>query len=212
MVGVRDIERGDSLGPILHLPEQTRLGAVRGAPAVFLDRDGVVLEDTDFVRSTDEVRVLPGVAEALKELGRTFMLIIVTNQSGIARGMFGEEDLLGIHAEMLRLLTTQGARLDAIYACPHLAEGKVERYRRVCRCRKPQAGMLWAAADDWGIDLKESFLVGDATRDIEAATAAGIRGIRVGKNRVTSQSGEVATGLAEAVAFMPAPAPREHEG
>lgn len=149
--------------------------------AVFLDRDGTLTQDTGYPHRPEELRMLPGAAEALRALrSMGYRLIVVTNQSGLARGIFTEDDLQAYHAELERRLAAAGARLDAVYWCPHHPEGSVERWRRVCACRKPLPGLILQAARDHRIDLAASFLVGDAPRDAEAARAAGCTPILMG--------------------------------
>ncbi len=168
-----------SAGKYLHLPENSRLPGrkVMEAPpkdaAIFLDRDGVIIEDVHFCKSPTELHLLPKVAGALRVLKEYFYIIVVTNQSGIAHGLFTERDLLAIHSELVRQLARDGATLDAIYYCPHLPEGIEPDYRSECQCRKPKPGMLLRARDDWGLDLAASFTIGDSFRDVEADRAAG---------------------------------------
>lgn len=182
----------------LHLPIYGSLSSRRGAgisrasrPAVFLDRDGVLVKDVHFLREPSDLKVLAGVAEALRMLQNRYYTIVVTNQSGIARGMFTEDRLLSIHSELVRQLFSEGAIIHSIYFCPHLPEAAVPDYQVECDCRKPEPGMLLRAAKDWNIDLSQSFLVGDSPRDIEAAHAAGVKGVLLGEtyaNRGESDS------------------------
>ena len=172
-----------------HLPSTSRL-AVNGDPgsqsdsrgAVFLDRDGVLVEDVHFLKEPGQIQLLPGVPGALRSLQDLFCIIVVTNQSGIARGLFTEDNLLAIHTDLVNRLSAQGALVDDIYYCPHLPEASIAKYRVDCGCRKPRPGMLLRAGSDWGIDLTRSFLVGDRPRDVEAARAAGVSGIIVGES------------------------------
>ena len=171
----------------LHLPDNSRFASHRALaaqpatrPAVFLDRDGVVVEDVGFLRSRAQLSVLPGTARALRMLQDHFYIIVVTNQSGIARGLLGEDDLLAIHSELVPHLAAEGALLDALYYCLHLPEATVPAYRLECDCRKPKPGMLFRAEYEWGIDMNTSFMVGDMPRDIEAGCAAGVKGVLLG--------------------------------
>ncbi|RJQ52008.1 MAG: HAD family hydrolase [Actinobacteria bacterium] len=158
--------------------------------AVFLDRDGVIVEDVGYLASPDRLRVLPGVPGALSLLKKAGLLrVVVTNQSGIARGYFTEDDLVSVHAELLRALAASGAGLDAIYYCPHLENGSRREYAAVCEGRKPGRAMLDRAASDLDIDLAESFLVGDTLTDIEAGKAAGCRTILVGQAAAAEDCG-----------------------
>jgi len=151
-----------------------------GRPAVFLDRDGTIVREVDYLRSVRNLRLLPGAAEAIRRLNRAgYAVVIATNQSGIARGLLTEDDLKGIHGTLIQRLAKRGARIDAIYYCPHHPEAPVERYRRRCRCRKPQSGMLARAARDLELDLARSVAVGDSARDIEAGRRSGCRTVLV---------------------------------
>ena len=156
-------------------------GGQSDQPAVFLDRDGVLVEDVGFLRRPGDLRILPGAVEALRSLAARFRLVVVTNQSGIARGYFSENDLLTIHQELARRLAGQGAAIDAYYYCPHLPGGGVLAYDVECQCRKPKPGMLLGASRDLGISLDRSYMVGDKPRDILAGSAAGTTGVIIGE-------------------------------
>ncbi|MBI4965658.1 MAG: HAD family hydrolase [Desulfomonile tiedjei] len=144
--------------------------------AIFLDRDGVInfkLPENRYVSDKSQFRLIPGVVEAmsiLKELG--FLLVVITNQRGIARGFMAEEDLAGVHEAMLAQLQAQGVRIDGIYYCPH------EEFEG-CDCRKPEPGMILSASMDLGIDLAGSFMVGDSPSDVAAGRRAGTRTVRI---------------------------------
>ncbi len=145
--------------------------------AVFLDRDGTIIEDTGFVDDPAKVRLSPGAAEALTRLRRAgFMLVVASNQSGVARGLMTEETVHAVNARIAELLGDK-AGLDAFYYCPFLDgnEAVVDEYRKDSDWRKPRPGMLRAAARDHGIDLRQSWMIGDAPRDVEAGKAAGCR-------------------------------------
>lgn len=159
-------------------------------PAVLLDRDGVLVEDVHYLQEPSELRILAGVPEALRMLQDRYRIIIVTNQSGVARGLFTEDDLLSIHTELVHQLFSKGVLVDGIYFCPHLPEATVPAYQVECECRKPGPGMLLRAAKDWNIDLARSFMVGDSPRDIEAAESAGVKGIMVSQIDTTSSQPE----------------------
>jgi D-glycero-D-manno-heptose 1,7-bisphosphate phosphatase len=149
--------------------------------AVFLDRDGTIIEDVDYLTRVEELRLLPGAAEALRMLkGAGFLLVVVTNQSAIARGALSEQQLGAIHAELNRRLEAEEAGIDAFYHCPHLPEGTVACYARICECRKPEPGLLEQAARDWGIALDRSYMVGDSQRDVEAGRRAGCATVSIG--------------------------------
>ena len=149
-------------------------------PAIFLDRDGVVIEDAHYVGTPERVRLLPGAAEAVVELNRAgWPVVIVTNQAGVARGLFPAAAVERVHAHLRELLAGYRARVEAFYFCPHHPEGEVADYRRACECRKPQPGMLRRAAAELGLDLAASWMVGDRASDLEAGAAAGTRTVLV---------------------------------
>lgn len=140
--------------------------------AVFLDRDGVLIRkapENQYITAWEQVEFLPGVGEALRELKQHgFLLVIVTNQSAVSRNELPVDVLEMIHKRMVRHLAREGATIDAIYYCPHDRNGN-------CPCRKPRPRMLLQAAEEHGIDLQQSWMVGDAPSDIEAGRAAGCR-------------------------------------
>lgn len=151
-----------------------------GHKCVFLDRDRTIIEDPGYLTDPDAIKLLPGVELALRSLGQAgFKLVVVTNQSAIARGLLTEDGLEQIHDEMRRQLSERGVELDAIYYCPYHPEGSVEEYTRVSADRKPSPGMLLRASKDLQIDLQSSWMVGDSPRDIEAGQRAGCRTVRV---------------------------------
>ncbi|NPB09156.1 MAG: D-glycero-beta-D-manno-heptose 1,7-bisphosphate 7-phosphatase [Thermodesulfobacteria bacterium] len=130
-------------------------------PVVFLDRDGTIIEEVGYLRRPEEVKLLPRVPEALRLLKEAGLaLVVITNQSGIARGYFDEETLARIHERLKELLAEHGVELDGIYYCPHHPE-------EGCSCRKPKTGLAERAAKELGLDLKRAFVVGD--RDVDVA-------------------------------------------
>ncbi len=154
-------------------------------PAVFLDRDGTLIEDTGYIGDPENVRLLPGAAEAVRRLGQGGRrVVLVSNQSGVARGMFSEDDLKAVHARVESLLAAEGARIDGAFYCPYLdgPEAKLAPYRRDSELRKPKPGMLLQAAKELSIDLAGSWMIGDSAADIEAGTRAGCRTILVARN------------------------------
>ena len=149
-------------------------------PAVFLDRDNTLIEDPGFINSPDQVRLMPTAAAALRELNQAGLpIVVVTNQSGVARGFLDEDTLHAIHQRMRELFEAQGAAIDAIYACPYLPgdEAKISAYRRDSDLRKPKPGMLLLAASEMDLDLSHSWMIGDSLRDVQAGRAAGCRTI-----------------------------------
>jgi len=148
--------------------------------AVFLDRDNTLIEDPGYLADPDAVRTLPGVELALKSLSQAgYLLVVVTNQSGIARGLLTEDALERIHERMVDLLAKKGAHIDEIYYCPYHSEGTVREYAVDSDLRKPEPGMLLQAAEDLDLNIEESWMVGDSARDIEAGQRAGCRTVRI---------------------------------
>ncbi len=146
--------------------------------AVFFDRDGTLIEDPGYLNHPDQVKLLDGAAEVLKELKLLdYRAVVVTNQSGVARGIVSEEMLGRIHERLGELLAQKGAALDGIYYCPYHPEGVIPKYRQDSDWRKPAPGMLLAAAEEMEIDLTRSWVVGDSPRDVEAGRRAGCRTI-----------------------------------
>ena len=143
--------------------------------AAFIDRDGVLNEERAFVHRTEDFVLLPGAVEALRLLqGAGYLLVVITNQSGIARGLYSEADYLALTEHMRGQLQAEGISLDAVEHCPHLPDAPVERYRRDCDCRKPKPGMIERAMERLDIDPAASFLVGDRLSDVQAGRAAGV--------------------------------------
>lgn len=143
--------------------------------AAFIDRDGVLNKERAFVHRAEDFEFVHGAIEALRSLkAGGYLLVVVTNQSGIARGLYSEADYLALTQHMRERLEAEGIRLDAVEYCPHLPDAPVERYRLDCDCRKPKPGMLNRAIRALEIDVGASFLAGDRLSDVEAGRAAGI--------------------------------------
>jgi len=148
--------------------------------AVFLDRDGTINEEVGYLDRLDKLQLLPGVDEAVRLINRSGMkTVVVTNQSGIGRGLFDEAFVGEVHAEMSRMLREAGAVIDGFYFCPHHPTEGIGGYRRSCSCRKPAPGMLLRAAAELAIDLSRSYMIGDMAKDVEAGQRAGAKGILV---------------------------------
>jgi len=149
--------------------------------AIFLDRDDTIIRDVGYLDDPDAIEFLPGALDGMRQLAAAgFRLILITNQSGIARGYFDIQRLEQIHARLTGLLTAQQLKLDAIYYCPHHVDGNTAPYNVACDCRKPAPGMLLRAAADHGIDLPASVMIGDKPADVGSGQAAGCRTIRIG--------------------------------
>lgn len=152
-------------------------------PAVFVDRDNTLIADPGYLRDPDQIRILPGVPDAVKRLREAgFVVVIITNQSGVARGYFTEDELRTVHERLQETLADQGAAVDAIYYCPFLPgrAAVVEKFREDSELRKPKPGMILKAAADMGLDIAQSWMVGDSARDVQAGNAAGCRTILLG--------------------------------
>ncbi len=148
--------------------------------AVFVDKDGTLVTDVPFNADPARVELTPGAAEGLRMLAEAgFGLFVVSNQSGVARGHFGEDALPAIEARLRELLTAEGVAIEAFYWCPHHPEGAEERYAVLCSCRKPEPGLLLRAAAEHGIDLASSWAVGDILDDVGAGRRAGCRAVLV---------------------------------
>ncbi len=183
-----------------------------GRPAVFLDRDGTVIREVDYLRSPKQMRLLPRAAEAIRALNESgFEVVMVTNQSSIGRGLLSEDSLMEIHRVLGERLAKRGARVDGIYFCPHHENAAVPEYRRRCQCRKPEPGMFLRAAAELGLDLGRSYAIGDSERDIEAGRRAGCATVlvRTGYGAATEArlgeglgAGHVADDLLSAVAWI----------
>lgn len=148
-------------------------------PALFLDRDGVLNEDLGYVYRWEDFRWIEGAREAIRAFNQAgWLTVVVTNQSGVGRGYYAEEDVRVLHSRMSEDLAAIGAHIDAFYHAPHHPDAKLDRYRHPDPPdRKPNPGMILAALSDWPIDRDRAVLVGDKDSDVEAAARAGIRGL-----------------------------------
>ena len=142
--------------------------------AVFLDRDGTINEEKEYLHRVEDFEFIPGASEAIRRLKEAgFLVVVVTNQSGVARGYYALEEVAILHRHMQRELETVGAAVDGIYVCPHHPVEGVGEFRRECDCRKGRPGMLLRAAREHGIDLSRSYMIGDKIADVEVGEAAG---------------------------------------
>jgi D-glycero-D-manno-heptose 1,7-bisphosphate phosphatase len=163
----------------LSKPTSLLLSAARGGqrrrPAVFLDRDGTLNDDIGYVHRIADFRWLPGAMNAIRRLNESgYLVFVVTNQSGVARGMYDEAAVNDLHHWMVKELGAAGARIDDIRYCPHHPEGSTAAYRTACSCRKPAAGMLLNLMNVWPVIQEASIMIGDRESDAAAGRAAGI--------------------------------------
>jgi D-glycero-D-manno-heptose 1,7-bisphosphate phosphatase len=148
--------------------------------AVFIDRDGTISEEVGYINHVSRFRLFSYAAPAIKHLNENgWLAIVITNQAGVARGYFSEETIQTVHAAMTKDLESSGARLDAIYYCAHHPSVGEPPYRLDCDCRKPKPGLISRAAQDFDIDLAESWMVGDRYSDVELARNAGVKSMFV---------------------------------
>lgn len=149
-------------------------------PVVFLDRDGTINYDAGYINDIDNFVMYPYAAQAIRMLNiNGFLVVVITNQSGLARGFFTEETLSEIHNKMLHDLKKQGALIDAVYFCPHDPNAKLEKYKAVCSCRKPETGLIDMALKDLQIDKSRMYFIGDKHSDIMAGYKSGCKTIMV---------------------------------
>ena len=184
-----------------------------GRPAVFFDRDGTLNEEVEFLSAPEQMRLIPGAGLAVRAVNENgFLAVVISNQSGIARGLFTEADLIPIHAKFRHELGASGARIDRIYYCPHHPTSGIARYRMDCDCHKPRPGMLRRAEEEMGVDLSGSYVIGDRTVDVLAGRNAGAKGILVLTGYGMTAAGEcreqgivpdyIAPSVGEAVNFI----------
>lgn len=177
-------------------------------PALFLDRDGTLIEDVGYLGRVSQIRFYRGAAKALRRLKEAgFLLFVVTNQSGVARGYFPESRVREIHRAIQSRLKAQGAGIDGFYYCPHYPGAEVRRYARICSCRKPKPGMVRQALRDFAVDPGKSYMVGDKLDDLGLAENARLGGgflVRTGQGRRSERElkkqkrkSPVAAGLAQ---------------
>lgn len=142
--------------------------------ACFIDRDGVLIEEKNYLSDPSNVVLIPGAVEAVKKLHAAgYLVIMISNQAGIAKGYFKPEDLQAVETKLDELLSLEGIALDGKYHCYHHPQGVVPEYTKVCECRKPAPGMLLRAVADFDLDPAECFMIGDRTSDLEAGFNAG---------------------------------------
>jgi D-glycero-D-manno-heptose 1,7-bisphosphate phosphatase len=149
-------------------------------PAVFMDRDGTINEQRGYINHISRFALVPGTAEAIRLLNRhRYLAIIVSNQSGVARGYFPLQLVEDVHSHMRELLKKENAVIDGIFFCPHYRTGVVSEYTVDCDCRKPRTGLIKSACETFDIDMTNSYVIGDRCTDIELAERSNLRGILV---------------------------------
>ena len=172
-------------------------------PAVFLDRDGTINQDTGYIDSPERLFIIDGAASAIKRLNsKGFRVVVITNQSGVGRGYFTKEAADSVNKKLEEVLKREGAHLDGIYYCPHHPDDN-------CECRKPRIGLLEKAKNDLAIDFKKSYVIGDKGSDIEIAQSIGGKGILVligsgkdEKQKLDHEPSYIATDLKDAVEWI----------
>jgi D-glycero-D-manno-heptose 1,7-bisphosphate phosphatase len=165
-------------------------------PAVFLDRDGTIIEDVGYLAEIEKLALFPWTVDAIRALNRAGLTtVVVTNQSGVARKYFAEAFIAEAHRALDQRLAAGGARIDAYYYCPHHPDGKLPEYARECDCRKPARGLVDRAARDLGLDLDRSFVVGDTWRDVGLGRAVGAKALLVRTGAGAIEEGRPRAGL-----------------
>ena len=163
--------------------------------AVFLDRDGTINEEVGYMDRLEKLKLIPVAAEAIRLINASGMkTVVVTNQSGVARGLFDEAFVETVHLRLREMLQAEGAFLDGIYFCPHHPTEGQERYLRTCDCRKPAPGLLLQAAADLNLDPVRSYMVGDTLKDMEAGARIGAQGIIVRTGYGSESAATLSTG------------------
>lgn len=170
--------------------------------AIFLDRDGTINVEKHYLYKIEEFEFLSGVLEGLKLLQDAgYLLVVVTNQSGIARGYYSEADFKKLNDWMLEKLSQEGINIASVYYCPHLPDAQVMEYRQDCDCRKPKLGMFHKAIEELGIDIDRSYAIGDMLRDLEIARETQCKGILVGNRESSENIRRIKAGEQEKISY-----------
>ena len=178
---------------------------------VFIDRDGTLIEHVELMRSIEDIRFFPEAESAIKTLNQLgYLVVIITNQPVVARGLIDEKGIDEIHAILIKRLGEKGAKIDAVYFCPHHPDANLEKYRLKCDCRKPEPGMILKAIKKYGVDPSQSYMIGDGIVDVVAGKKAGTKTILVSTGPGHAMDKEFsdvlpdfkAANLAEAVEFI----------
>ncbi len=172
--------------------------------AVFLDRDGTINVDKNYLYRKEDFELLPHTIEALRLLQNAgFLLVVITNQSGIARGYYTEEQFMKLNQWMIENFRTKGITIDAVYYCPHHPQAKIEQYRRNCNCRKPKTELFETAVRDLNIDLAKSFAIGDRLRDCCICQKSNCRGFVIGNTESLDTIQKIKSGDIINVSYQP---------
>lgn len=170
--------------------------------AIFLDRDGTINVEKHYLYRREEFEFLPGVIDALRQLRSAgYLLIVITNQSGIARGYYTEADFLKLNDWMVGTLKELGIHIADVYYCPHLPDAALEKYRRDCECRKPKLGMYRQAVLEHDIDLSQSYAIGDKIRDCAICEATDCQGFLIGHNEKSEIIANVRIGAKPSIRY-----------
>lgn len=171
--------------------------------AIFLDRDGTINVEKHYLYLIEEFEFLPGVVEGLKMLQDAgYLLIVITNQSGIGRGYYTEEDFHKLNNWMLDTLDQIGIHISKVYYCPHLSDANIEKYRLECDCRKPRLGSFYQAVKDFNIDLSLSYSIGDKLRDCAICWCSKCKGFLLGENESLTTINDVKIGKVKNVNYL----------
>jgi D-glycero-D-manno-heptose 1,7-bisphosphate phosphatase len=178
--------------------------------AVFMDRDGTIVEDVGYMNSPAQIKFIPGSIEAIKLLNEAgYKVVVITNQAGVARGLVTEDMLQTIDKTLHKWILNGGAHLDGLYYCPHHPEHGVYPYKQVCECRKPHPGLIKRAQRDLNIDLANSYMIGDKATDVEAGKRAGTKAVFVKsghgneeKDKLVEKPDHIADNLLAAVKWV----------
>ncbi len=167
--------------------------SIKTRGAVFLDRDGTIIKEVNYLSRIEDVELLPQAAKAIARLNREqITVILVSNQSGIARGKFSEEFVAATHDHLGKMLACEKAHLDDFFFCPHHPEAGMAPYRKICSCRKPAPGLLYEAAGRHHLDLSQSYVIGDKLIDVELASRVGAKGLLVETGHGKSEKEKIA--------------------
>lgn len=163
--------------------------------AIFLDRDGTINVEKNYLFKVNDFEFLPGAIAAMSILQHAgYKLIIITNQSGIGRGFYTEKDFHILNSWMLETLLERGIVIDRVYYCPHLPDASVEQYRKICDCRKPKLGLFYRAVNEFNLNLAECFSIGDRIRDCAICASTECKGFLIGKSESENTIDKVAKG------------------